>query len=165
MKDVNLKSKLMEFMVVHDIVPVRIRWRESASSLGRMFKDVFHMLNKGERVKLTKMMYSGGFEDADKVVATLKIKRNLHGCAIALMGMHRLFGIKSHIAEENANEIKIHITECMWSSEKEWTPEVCASIGCYEKGLVEGINKSIKYYCPKRRSKGDKFCEIILKKS
>ncbi|KAB2943032.1 MAG: hypothetical protein MPEBLZ_02449 [Candidatus Methanoperedens nitroreducens] len=92
-----LKGKLIEFMIVHDLVPVRIRWGKSASRIGRMFNDVFHMLDKNERIKLTKMMHSWGLEDAGEVVETLKIERNLHGCAIALMGMHRVFGTKSRI--------------------------------------------------------------------
>ncbi|MCD4843519.1 MAG: hypothetical protein K8R25_03425 [Methanosarcinales archaeon] len=160
-----LKSKLIEFMVVHDFIPARVRWRKSASGVGRMFNDVFHMLDKNERVKLTKMMYSWGLADSDEIVKTLGIERNLHGCAIALMGMHRLFGIKSHIADENANEIKIHATECMWKNKRSWTSEVCVSIDHYERGIVDGINKNLKHYYTTRRSKGDKFCELILKKS
>jgi len=159
----NLKSKLIEFMVAHDLVPMRVKWKKSASSVGRMFNDVFHILDKDGRIKLTKMMYSWGLADADEVVKTLGIERTPAGCAIALMGMHRLFGIKSHIVEKNDDEIKIHATECMWKNKKGWNPEVCASIDAYEKGLVEGINRNIKHYYTKRRSKGDKFCEMILK--
>ncbi len=158
-----LKGKLIEFMVVHDLVPMRIRWGKSASGIGRMFNDVFHMLDKNERIKLTKMMHSWGLEDAGEVVETLKIERNLHGCAIALMGMHRVFGIKSHIVEENANEVKIRATKCMWKNKKEWTPEVCASIDGYERGLSEGIDKNILHICTKRRSNGDNFCELVLR--
>lgn len=161
----NLKSKLIEFMVVHDLVPMRVRWRKSASGVGRMFNDVFHILDKDERVKLTEMMYSWGLEDADEVVKKSGVERNLHGCAIALMGMHRIFGIKSHISEETADEIKIHATKCLWKDKKGWTPEVCASIDGYERGMVDGINKNIKHYYTKRRSKGDKFCELILRRS
>lgn len=159
----NIKNKLIEFMVVHDLVPVRTRWRKSASGVGRMFNDVFHMLDRDERAKLTKMMYSWGLEDADEVVETLKIERNLHGCAIALMGMHRIFGIKSHIVEENASYIKICATECLWVNKKDWTPQVCASIDAYERGLTEGIDKNILHICTKRRSAGNKYCEFMLK--
>lgn len=160
----SIKGKLTEFMIVNDLIPVQTRWRKSASSVGRMFNDVFHMLNKNERAGLTKIMYSWGIEDANEIVGTLKVERNLHGCAVALMGMRRIFGIKSHIAEENANEIKIHATECMWSNKKGWTPEVCASIDGYEKGLAEGIDKNILHICTKRRSAGDDFCELVLRK-
>ncbi len=160
----NLKGKLTEFLIVNDLVLVQTRWRKSASSVGRMFNDVFHMLNKDERAGLTKLMHSWGLEDANEIVGTLKIERNLHGCAVALMGMHRIFGIKSHIAEENANEIKIHATECMWNNKKGWTPQVCASIDGYERGLAEGIDKNILHICTKRRSAGDNFCEFILRK-
>ncbi len=128
-----------------------------------MFNDFYHVLDKNERVKLTKMMHSWGLADADEVVETFKIERNLHGCAIALMGMHRIFGIKSHIVEETDGEVKIRATECMWRNKKNWTPEVCASIDGYERGLTEGIDKKIVYICTKRRSAGDDFCEVVLK--
>ncbi len=159
----SFKGKLLEFTIVHDLVPMRMRWKKTASGIGRMFNDVYHILDKNERIKLTKMMHSWGLEDADEVVENFKIERNLHGCAIALMGMHRIFGIKSHIADENADEVKIHATECMWRNKNDWTPEVCASIDGYERGLTEGINKKIVHICTKRRSAGDDFCEVVLK--
>ncbi len=159
----NFRGKLMEFMVIHDLVPVRTRWKKSASGIGRMFNDVFHIMDRNERAKLAEMMYSWGIEDADGIVETLKIERNLHGCAIALMGMHRISGIKSQIVEENADLVKIRATECLWVNKKDWTPEVCASIDAYERRLTEGIDKNIVHICTKRRSAGDKFCELILK--
>ena len=52
----------------------------------------------------------------------------------------------------------------MWKNKKNWTPAVCAAIENYEVGLVEGIDKDVEYCCTKRRSKGDRFCEVILKR-
>lgn len=161
----NIKSKLIEFEVVHDLIPIRVRWKKSVSGVGRLFNDVFHMLNKDDRKKLRKLMYNRGVNDASEIVEVLKVERNLHGCAVALMAMNVIFGIKSYIAEENNDEIIIHTTKCLWKDKKDWTPDVCASIEKYDMGLVNGINKNIRYYCTKRRSMGDKFCEIVLKKS
>lgn len=159
----NLKGKLIEFMVVHDLVPLRMRWGRSASGVGRMFNDIFHILDRDGRAKLAKMMYSWGLEDAEEVMETLKVKRDLHGCAVALMGVHRIFGIKSHIARENNGELVIHATKCLWKDKKGWSHEVCASIDAYDKGLIKGINRDIKSRCTKRRSRGDEVCELILK--
>ncbi len=159
----NLNGKLMEFIVVHDLLPVHTRWKKSASGIGRMFNDVFHIMDRSERAKLAEMMFSWGIEDADGIVESLKIERNLHGCAIALLCIHRIFGIKSQIAEESAEILKIHATECLWIHKKGWGPEVCASIDRYEQGTVEGINSNIIHSCTKRRSVGDTFCEIVLK--
>lgn len=158
-----LKPKLMEFMIVHDLVPVRSRWRTSASGVGRMFNDLFHLLDTDERPKLARMMYSWGLNDAEGLVATLRVKRDLHGCAIALLGMHRVFGIKSKIFEETADQVTIHATKCLWKEKKGWSPEVCASIDGYERGLVEGVNADIVHTCTKRRSAGDDCCEMVLK--
>ena len=80
------------------------------------------------------------------------------------MAMNCVFGIKSYIAKENNNEIIINATECLWKDKRNWTPKVCASIEKYDVGLIKGIDKSVKYYCTKRRSKGDKICEVILKR-
>jgi len=38
------------------------------------------------------------------VIKTLKIKRGLHGCAVAVLSLHRIFGIKSRIVKENKIE-------------------------------------------------------------
>lgn len=161
----NVKAKLIEFTIRNDLILARIRWERSASGVGRLFNDVFNMLDEDNRRKLTKLMYDWGMSDTNRVVETLKVEKNLHGCAIALMGMHRIFGIKSHIAKENNDEIIIHATKCLWKDKKGWTPKVCASISAYEIGLIEGINKNIKHFYTKRRSMGDKVCELVLKKS
>ena len=158
------RSRVIEFLVRHDLLPARIRWKKSASGVGRLFNDVFHLLDENERKKLTELMYEQGLSDADKVAETLKIKRNLHGCAIALMAANCVYGIKSRIAKENNNKIVIHARECLWKNKKNWTPAVCASIENYDVGLVKGIDKNVEYYCTKRRSKGDNFCEVILKR-
>ena len=159
-----LQSRVIEFVIRHNLLPARIRWKKSASGVGRLFNDVFHLLDEGEREKLSVLMYEWGVNDADDVVRTLKIKRNLHGCAVALMAMNCIFGIKSYIAKEDDDEIIIHATECLWKDKRSWTPKVCASIERYDVGLMSGIDKNIKYYCTKRRSKGDNICEVILKR-
>jgi len=158
------KSRSIEFVVKHDLMPARIRWRRSASGVGRLFNDIFHMLNANDRKKLAKLLYDWGISDADEAVKTLKIERNLHGCAVALLATNCIFGIKSYIAKENSDEIIIHATECLWKDKKNWTPDVCASIEEYDIGLVKGINKNVRYFCTKRRSKGDEVCEIVLRK-
>ena len=160
-----LKSKLIEFVVKHDLMPAGVRWKKSASGVGRLFNDVFHMLNEDDRKKLAKLLYEWGISDADEVVKKLKIERNLHGCAVALLAANCIFGIKSYIAREDRAKIVIHATECLWKDKKNWAPNVCASIEEYDIGLVKGINKGVRYFCTKRRSKGDEVCEIILKNS
>jgi len=164
MDSMGFRSRFIEFLIVHDLLPARVRWKKSASGVGRLFNDVFHLLDEKERKKLADLMYEQGMSDADKVVETLKIKRNLHGCAIALMAANCVYGIKSRIAKENNNEIVIHARECLWKNKKNWTPAVCASIENYDVGLVKGIDKNVEYYCTKRRSKGDNICEVILKR-
>ena len=158
------RGKVIEFLVMHDLLPAKIRWTKSASGVGRLFSDVFYLLDQNERKKLTELMYEHGFSDADKVAETLKIKRNLHGCAVALMATNCVYGIESRIAKENNNEIVIHAWECLWNGKRNWTPAVCASVENYDVGLVKGIDKNVEYICTKRRSKGDSFCEVILKR-
>ena len=98
------RGKVIEFLVIHYLLPAKIRWKKSASGVGRLFSDVFYMLDANERKKLTELMYEQGLNDADKVAETLKIKRNLHGCAVALMAANCVYGIKSRIAKEKAEQ-------------------------------------------------------------
>jgi len=161
----NIKSKLIELVIKHDFIPYRTKWRECARGYGKLFCEFFNIISEDERRKLTKSKYEHGLESANEVIEMLKIERDLHGCAIALIGINQVFGIKSHIARENSNEVVIHATKCMWKDLEGWTPKVCSSIVAYETGLVEGINKNIKPLFTKKRSKGDEVCELILKKS
>lgn len=39
-----------------------------------------------------------------------------------------------------------------------------ASIGAYDSGLIEGINKNIEHSVTCRRSMGAKVCELILRR-
>lgn len=145
-------------------MPARIRWKKSASGVGRLFNDVFHLLNEGERKKLAELVYEWGMNDANDIIAALGIERDLHGCAVAIVAMNCVFGIESRIIKEDNNEVIIHATECLWKNKRNWTPEVCASVERYDVGLVKGIDKNVDYYCTKRRSKGDSVCEVILRK-
>jgi len=156
--------RVNEFVVRHNLLPARIRWKKSASGVGRLFNDVFHLLDDGERKKLAELVYEWGMNDADDAIAALGISRNLHGCAVAIVAMNCVFGIESRIIKEDNNEVIIHATECLWKNKRNWTPEVCASVERYDVGLVKGIDKNVDYYCTKRRSKGDSVCEAILRK-
>ena len=159
-----VSRRVNEFVVRHNLLPARIRWKKGASGVGRLFNDVFHLLDEGERKKLAELVYEWGMNDADDVIATLGIERNLHGCAVAIVAMNCVFGIESSIIKEDNNEVIINATECLWKNKRNWTPEVCASIERYDVGLVKGIDKNVDYYCLKRRSKGDSVCEVILRK-
>lgn len=72
-----------------------------ASGVERLFKDVFYMLPQRDRAKLVNLMYNWGINDAEKVIKLLKTKRDLHGCAIALLAAQHVFGVKSRIAKES----------------------------------------------------------------
>ena len=110
------------------------------------------------------MLYDWGFQDSDEVVKLLGIDRDLHGCAIALITANHVFAMKSHIVKENKDEIVIHVIDCRFKDRDDWNPKHCASIDRYDHGLIEGINKNVKFTVTKRRSKGDKVCEAILKR-
>lgn len=157
-----IKNRLIEFIVRNDMIPVKMRWRKSASGVGRLFNDVYHMLSVEDRRKLANLLYEWGVNDAEEVVNTLKIKRDIHGCALAILAANSLFGIRSKIVGESKDEVVIHATKCLWKNKRNWTPDVCATIDQYDIGLVAGINKNIQYSCLKRRSRGDPVCEIVL---
>jgi len=161
----NFKAKLIEFVIKSDLMPEGIRWKVCANGVGRLFNDVFKIIERDQRQDITKLMYEWGIADADRVIEALKAERDLHGCAIAVIGMNQIFGIKSHIQRESSEEVIVHATECLWKDLKDWTPEVCSSISAYDVGLVAGINKDVRQFFTKRRSMGDNVCELVLKKS
>ena len=157
-----LKTKGVELAIIHDRVPMRMRWEQAVSAVGSMYRRFFYLLEPGKRPGLSEMMEEWGVEHSGEVLEKLGVRRDLHGCALALMSYHRIFGIKSSIAEESEDEIVFHATHCMWKDKRDWTPQICASIEAFEAGLVKGIDGSIRHYYPKRRSLGHQVCEMHL---
>ena len=51
------RSRVIEFVIRNNLLPARMRWKKSASGVGRLFNDVFHLLDEGEREKLAELMY------------------------------------------------------------------------------------------------------------
>ena len=158
-----LRRALAELVVKHDLIPVGFRWKKCASGVGRLFKDVYYMLDAEGRRKLARLMYEWGLRDAERVVEMLGIEKDLHGCALAVLAVNQVFGVKSRIVEEGEEYVVIQATSCMWRDKEGWTPEVCAAIDMYDVRLIKGICKDAEYVCTKRRSKGDPVCEVVLR--
>ena len=159
----HLEKRLLEFIIVHDLLPTKRKWELTVSAVGSMYRNVFHLLGEEDRMKLTDMMREWGFEHSREVKERLGISDDLHGCAVALLSYHRLFGMKSQIIHETKDEVVINVSKCMWKDKKNWTPEICASMEGLETGLVRGINDSIEHFYSKRRSLGHEFCEMHLR--
>jgi len=158
-----LRQRFYEYAIKHDMIPMRTRWEQAVSAVGSLYKRVFYLVDEEGRIRLTKMMEEWGLEHADKIRKRLDVPRGLHGCVLALMAYHRVFGIESSIAEESEDELVIRVSHCMWKDKIGWTPQVCVSIEAFERGLVRGIDDKIRHYYTKRRSLGDPYCEMHLK--
>lgn len=157
-------QKFKEFIVKKDLLPVKDRWTQTVSAVGSLYRNVFYMLDPHDRGRLAEMMQDWGTSHSEETVSKLGVRKDLHGCAVSLLAFHRIFGIKSSIVEETKDRIVIHATKCMWKDKKGWGPQICASIDRYETGLVKGISKDVTHTYSKRRSKGDKVCEMVLQR-
>ena len=158
-----IKNSLLEFAIRNNLIPMKLKWELSVSAVGSLYRDMYYILDEGERVKLAKVMENMGLEHSEEITKRLGLSKNLHGCALSLMAYHRIFGIRSHIAEETDREVVIRVSKCMWKDKRGWTPELCASIEGFETGLVKGIDGSLIHFYSKRRSLGDGFCEMHLR--
>ena len=155
---------MIQFAIENDFIPVGTRWKVCATGVGRLFNDLFKILDDDKRNELTRVMYEWGIADSEGIAKEAKAGKDLHGCAVALIAMNQIFGIKSHIETENSNEVVLHATQCMWKDIRGWTPKVCSSISAYELGLLDGMNRGVRHAFTKRRSEGDSVCELVLKK-
>lgn len=161
---------LKKFAIKHDLVPTSTRWKKAVSGIGTMYMNILEMMSKNYgpegTKKLNKVMYNIGRRQSKEILGTLKLKRDLEGCAYSLMAMHRIFGIKSRIVEKNKDKLVIQITDCYWGRRKKgWTPKTCASIGKYEDGLVAGILPKAHLFYQKRQTLGHNVCELVIKQS
>lgn len=153
---------IFEFAIKYDMIPMKIKWKQAVSAVGSMYKNLFYPLGPEDRNRLSKMMEDWVLDHSEEILKRLGASRNLHGCAMALMSYHRIFGIKSSIVKETADETVVHVSHCMWKEKSGWTPQICASIEAFETGIVKGIDSSIEHFYTKRRSLGDQVCEMHL---
>jgi len=130
-----LRQRFYEYAIKHDRIPMRTKWEQAVSAVGSMYKRFFHMVGDEDRARLSGMMEEWGLEHAEEIKERLDVTGGLHGCALALMAYHRIFGIDSSIAEESDDGLVIRVSHCM----------------------------SIRHYYTKRRSLGHPFCEMYLK--
>lgn len=156
------KNMIYEFAIKHDMIPLKTKGEQAVSAVGSMYRNMFNLLGPEDRIKLSKMMEDLGVEHSREILKRLGSSRDLHGCALALMSYHRIFGIESSIVKENEDEIVVHVSHCRWKDKRGWTPQICASIEAFEAGLVKGIDGSIEHHYTKRRSLGDEVCEMRL---
>lgn len=150
-----------------DMVPYSIKWKKTISGIGSIYIGFMEMMQReygSEGVRnLNDVMYTIGLNQAEEVLDSIGLERDLKGCAYTILTMHRIFGIKSKIIKRDENKVVIHVTHCRWGNYKEgWTPKTCASIEKYETGLVKGILPLADHVYTKRRSLGDNVCEIII---
>ncbi len=157
-----LKQRFYEYAIKHDRVPMKMKWEQAVSAVGSMYKRFYYLLEDEEKTKLSEMMEEWGAEHAEEIKERLDVAKGLHGCALALMAYHKIFGIESSIAEESGDELVLRVSHCMWKDKRGWTPWVCASIEAFERGLVKGIDGTMRHYYTKRRSLGDPYCEMHL---
>ena len=158
-----LRQRFYEYAIKHDRIPMRTKWEQAVSAVGSMYKRFFHMVGDEDKARLSRMMEEWGLEHAEEIKERLDVTKGLQGCALALIAYHRIFGIDSSIAEESEDGLVIRVSHCMWKEKRDWTPQVCASIEAFERGIVKGIDGSIRHYYTMRRSLGDPYCEMHMK--
>jgi hypothetical protein len=162
-----LKSYFVKRMIDLDLIPCRTRWRKSVRGIGRIHANTYIKLRErygpeGTRL-LGQVMYGLGSEQAMDIVDSLGLTRDLEGCAYAVMVMHRIFGIKSKIAQRDEEEVVIEISHCEWGRRTGgWIPEMCASIGRYEDGVIETILPEARHSYESRHTLGNETCRLVI---
>ncbi len=150
-----------------DLIPCRLRWRKSISGIGRMYADIWKMVQQEYGPKdverLGEVMYKIGHSQAPEILESLGMQRDLEGCIYAVLALHRIFGIRSKVVERARGMARIKISHCHWGRKMpQWGPGMCASIGQYEAGLIEGILPHAVHSYDKRFTLGDDTCELTI---
>jgi hypothetical protein len=74
---------------------MRMRWKQAVSAVVSLYKRFFYLLEPGKRPGLSEMMEEWGIEHSSDVLEKLGVQRDLHGCGLALMSYHRIFGMRA----------------------------------------------------------------------
>ncbi len=166
-KNMSFKSFLLKRLIESDKIPCYLKWKKSVSGIGTIYINTLEMMQekygKDGVNNLNRVMYNIGISQSTEILEILDLKRDPEGCAYALLVMHRIFGIKSKIIQNNNNKIIIHARKCCWAGQiKGWNGRTCLSMDNYEAGLIEGILPASKHAYTKRRSCGENICELVI---
>ena len=157
----------MKIMITYDLIPPSIRWKKSVTGLGTMYSDLYSAMLQERDIqgikRLDKVMHEIGLKQGPKILKELDMGWDLEGCAYVLLAAHRLFGMKSKIAEISVNKVVINVSHCSWGTRIDgWIPATCSSIAHYETGVVKSILPNATHKYTKKRSLGDDVCELII---
>ena len=160
---------LVKKIIDLNLIPCSIKWRKSVSGIGRMYANILMMIQENygsEGIKrLNEVMFKIGFNQADEILDSMGLDRNLKGCIYTLLVMHRIFGIESKIIQKDDYKAIVHISSCYWKNKEGWSVKSCASIERYETGLVKKILPDAAHYYTKRRSLGHDICELVIERN
>jgi hypothetical protein len=163
----SFKSFLLKRLIAWDRIPYPLRWRKSVSGIGMIYVETLGMIQekygKEGTENLNQVMYNIGRSQSLEILEELGLKKDLEGCAYAVLAVHRIFGIKSKIVQKDDNSVIIHASKCRWDGYlTKWNVRTCLSIDNYEAGLIEGILPLSEHAYTKRRSCSDDVCELVI---
>ncbi len=165
--NMSFKSFILKKLIDRDKIPFKLKWKKSVSGIGIIYADILQMMQEKygkEGVNdLNNVMYNIGLRQSTEILQMMGLKKDLEGCAYVLLVMHRIFGIKSKIVHKDDDKIIIHASKCLWEGHgTNWNTGTCLSIDNYETGLIEGILPLSRHAYTKRRSCGDKVCQLVI---
>jgi hypothetical protein len=127
-----------------------------------MYRRFFYLLEPSKRLGLSEMMKEGGVEHSGEVLEKLGVRRDLHGCALALMSYHRIFRIKRSIVKKSEDEDRYPRHPLHLERQEGLDSPDLRLLEAFEASLVKGIDGSIRHHYSKRRSLGHQVYEMHL---
>lgn len=137
-----------------------MKWKLVLKGVGKLHRAIYDELeknNSGSQVKaLAKGAYKVGLDFGESLKEEFQLGNSIEDIGFAMAVEHKVFGMKTKVAEKSDRRIVFHCFECAWK--KYFTPKQCIAIGQAEKGIAHALNPQAKYHILQTRTMSKDKC-------
>ncbi len=146
------------------VIPPNMRLKKVIQAYGELFMETYEWAERQELLDgFADLIYKRGKKNGERFKEKFNLSGSPKDAAFALIAGHKLFGIKSRIAENSKAKAVIRVSDCPWK--ELFTPQACDVLGNIEKGACDAISQDLSYAITKKLTDKDDICEFVVEKS
>jgi hypothetical protein len=160
----SFKMSVQKLAIERGIIPSNVKLEKVVQAYGELFMETYEWAEKyGLSDGFVDSVYKRGKKNGERFKEKFNLSGTPKDAAFALIAGHKLFGIKSRIAENSKAKAVIRVSDCPWK--ELFTPRACDILGNIEKGACDAISQGLSYAITKKLTDKDDICEFVVERS
>jgi hypothetical protein len=152
---------IKKLLLEHGSIPSRIKCQKLIKAYGELYLGLFEDANsQGVLKDLSRVIFNIGRKNGERFKKEFDLDDSPRDAAFSLLVGHKLFGIKSRVADGTDKKAVIQVEQCPW--EELFPPEACDVLGNIEKGACNALNPNLSYTITKKLTDKDEICEFVI---